>query len=76
MGVMANITFTAEDTRNPLDSSITLVHTEDGSDCYGEMCGHYYEDDGRALKPPMHDHVVITGHKPATTSRFVFIPRE
>jgi hypothetical protein len=73
---MPIIRFTAEQIRKPEDSKDVLVHTEDASDCYGEVCGQYHEEDGEALKPGAHDHVVITGREPATTPRFISVPKE
>jgi hypothetical protein len=73
---MATIRFTAEDIRNPEDSERLLLHTEDATDCYGEICGQYYEgEDGEPLKPSPHSHLVGTGQNPGTTPRCVPISK-
>ena len=66
---MPIIKFTAEEIRDPDKSRVTLVHTEDAHDCYGEACGIYHEENGKALQPGPHSHLVITGQDPATTPR-------
>lgn len=66
---MSIIKITAEDIRDPLESRSTVIRHEHADDCYGEICGQYYEDNGRALKPEAHSHMVITGHDPETTPR-------
>jgi len=43
-----------EDLRNPEDSKITLLHNQ---------------ENGKALKPDAHSHLVVTGRDPATTPR-------
>jgi hypothetical protein len=66
---MPILRFTAEELRDPFKSAVTVVRTEDAEDCYGDVCGQYYEHEGSALKPQAHSHFVVTGHDPETTSR-------
>ena len=69
MATMAIIHFTIEEIRDPYDSGRILIRNEDAADCCGEVCGQYHEEDGVALKPRPHGHLVITGLEPATTPR-------
>jgi hypothetical protein len=64
------IRFTAEEIRNPANSEEQLLATEDAADCYGEVCGGYHEENGEAVKPNPHSHLVLTGRKPNTTPRY------
>lgn len=72
---MPIINLTAEDIRNPNDSSFLLVHNEAAAHCDGGVCGTYHEENGVALTPLPHSHLVITGQDPATTPRYYRIPR-
>ena len=60
---------TPQDLRNPRDSKFTLSRIEDAADCYGEACGNYHEENGIALKPRPHSHLIVTGREPATAPR-------
>jgi hypothetical protein len=66
---MSIIKFTPEEISDPYNSDVVMVHDEDAEDCYGDACGNYHEQNGRALRPPQHSHLVVTGKDPATTSR-------
>lgn len=73
---MSVIKFSAEDIRRPEDSSVTAVRDEDATECNGEVCGNYYEDEsGRPIRPALHSHLVVTGFEPPTTPRYFAVPR-
>ena len=63
------VRFTAKDLRNPADSADQFIANVDAVDCYGEICGQYHEENGEAIKPNPHSHLVVTGHAPDTTPR-------
>ena len=68
--IMTTIRITAEDLRDPYKSEFTFLRNEDAAECYGEVCGQYYEENGVPSKPRPHRHLVITGQEPATAPRY------
>jgi len=66
---MPIIRFTAEELRDPFQSALTVIRTEEAENCYGEICDQYYEHEGNAVKPRAHSHVVVTGRNPETSPR-------
>jgi hypothetical protein len=72
---MPLIKLTDEDIRKPQDSKVQVLRCEDAADCFGEVCGLYHEEDGEAVKPGAHSHLVITGHDPRTAPRVFPIPK-
>jgi len=68
-------TITAEQRRDPYDSNITLVRHEDAADCFGEECGNYYEENGSAIKPLPHSHLIVAGQDPVVAPRRYLISK-
>jgi len=65
------IRITAEQLRNPFESTRTLIREEDAAHCDGSVCGQVFSDeDGDAVLPGPHHHVVVTGEEPSAAPRY------
>lgn len=64
----------ASELRDPKDSHLTNVRTEDGGDCDGSKCGRLYVDEfGEEQYPRPHHHLVESGVMPEAGPRFHFV---